>query len=99
MKSLNQENKNNWWQPALATFARLSSWIIAPVIIGLIIGRWLDQKYNTEPWLFLATTGFAFFVSMYGLIKETIKQYKKLESDSKNKKDKEEKQEQEIIKN
>jgi len=88
MKNFIQEKKDAWWQQALITFARLSSWIIAPVIIGLIIGRWLDRKFSTEPWLFLATTGLAFIISMYGLIKETIKQYKKIEKDTKNEADK-----------
>ncbi len=86
----NREHDGNkaWWQPALVIFARSLGWIAAPVIIGTYLGRWLDNKYGTEPWLFIGTVGFAFFISMFGLIKETAEQYKKIEKGSKDKKDK-----------
>lgn len=90
-----QENKNKaystssgqvWWQPAMMMFLKFSSWIFAPVIIAVFIGRWLDNKYETEPFLFLATVGFAFLISMFGLIKIVKEEYKKIEDDAKNKK-------------
>ncbi len=68
-----------WWQPALMLFARLSVWIAGPVIIAVFVGKWLDQKYNSAPWLFLGCVGAAFFISMIGLIKNTIQEYKKIE--------------------
>lgn len=75
----NATEKAAWWQPALLMFLRLATWIAGPVIIALFIGKWLDKKYGTEPWLFLACTGLAFLVSMFGLIKNTIVEYKKIE--------------------
>jgi F0F1-type ATP synthase assembly protein I len=81
------DNEKAWWQPALVIFARSLGWIVAPVIFGSYLGRWLDKKYGTEPWLFISTVGFAFFISMFGLIKETAEQYKKIEKDSRKKND------------
>jgi F0F1-type ATP synthase assembly protein I len=78
-------NNKSWWQPALVIFARSLGWIAAPVILGSYLGRWLDKKYDTEPWLFIGTVGLAFFISMFGLIKETAEQYKKIEKDHENK--------------
>jgi len=74
-----------WWQPALILFARLSAWIVMPILIGIYIGKWLDKKYNSEPWLFLGSVGVAFIISMFALITFTIKEYKKIEKESKNK--------------
>jgi len=77
-------NKNDkaWWQPALIMFARMSGWIAVPVIIGAFLGKWLDEKYNSEPWFFLITVGVSFIISMFGLAKVTIEEYKKINKKS-----------------
>src|SRR3989338_4206553 len=68
-----------WWQPAIIMFLKLSAWIAVPVIIALYVGKWLDEKYRTDPWLFLACIGAAFLISMFGLVKSTLAEYKKIE--------------------
>jgi F0F1-type ATP synthase assembly protein I len=80
-------DQRNWFQPALQTFARLSGWIAFPVIIGAFLGKWLDKKYDTEPWLFLTTIGIAFLISMIGLVTNTVKEFKQIEKTSKIKKE------------
>jgi len=52
----------------------------------LFLGRWLDSRYNSKPWFFLGLTAFAFAVSTFGIIKETMIYYKKLEEDIKKEK-------------
>lgn len=74
-----------WWQPAIAMFLRLSVWIASPVIIALYLGKWLDKKYDSAPWLFLIGMGLAFTVSIFGLIRNTAKELKKFEKESKDK--------------
>lgn len=83
---MQDENKNKeaWWQPALIMFAKLSVWIAAPVVLASFLGKWLDKKYNTEPWLFLGSVGFAFLVSIIGLVIETKREYGKIEDDKNN---------------
>jgi F0F1-type ATP synthase assembly protein I len=74
-----------WWQPAVALFLRLSAWIAAPVVMATILGRWLDGRFGTEPWLFISTVGLAFIISMVVLVKTVAEEYKKIEKDSKSK--------------
>jgi F0F1-type ATP synthase assembly protein I len=65
--------------PVFRLVAVTTAWIVGPVISGAIVGRWLDRKFNSDPWLFLATIGFCFIVSMFGLIMEALKEFKKIE--------------------
>ena len=76
----NQSPKNifTYWQPQLRIVAKLSSWIAIPVILATFLGKWLDKKYDTEPWLFLATVGLAFIISMFGLVKNALTEFKKI---------------------
>lgn len=92
-KNNNLEQKKNaaWWQPSLVLFAKFSGWIAAPVIIAAFLGRWLDKKYGTEPLLFLITVGFAFLISMFGLVKTVKEEYEKIEKDNIEKNNKEKK--------
>lgn len=83
------DGKNNpWWQPGMFLFCRLSGWIGIPVIIGVFVGKWLDRKYGTEPWLFLLTVGTAFILSMFGIVRDALKAMKDIEKEAINKKSK-----------
>jgi len=63
--------------------ANISAWIAFPVIIGLYLGKWLDQKFGTEPWLFLITIALFFLVSLYGLFTSMKQEAKKMEKNIK----------------
>ena len=87
MNELKQnDTKAPWWQPGILLFARLSVWIAGPVILAIFLGRWLDKKYHTEPWLFLLTVGLAFIISMFGIVRDTMKEMKRIEKEDQNKK-------------
>lgn len=73
--------KNESWSLALKVMANISGWIAFPVIIGLFLGRYLDRRFGTEPWLFLATIGACFIISIYGLVINSLKEFKKIEKD------------------
>jgi F0F1-type ATP synthase assembly protein I len=75
--------KKDSWSLALRIAARLTGWVGFPVIIGVFLGKWLDERFNTEPWLFLITIGFCFLISMYGLITSALKEFKKIEQEYK----------------
>ena len=77
------ETKKPEWIKALEMFARLSTWIVFPVLIGALIGSWLDKKYNGNNFIFLGVIGLAFIVSMFGLVKNANKEYKKIDGESK----------------
>ena len=75
--------KNEFWGTSLRIMANISAWIAFPVIIGLYLGKWLDQKFGTDPWLFLVTIAFFFLISLYGLFTSMKKEAKRLEKNIK----------------
>ena len=66
------------WILALKVFSRLSAWLAFPIVIGVFLGEWLDNQYNSSPKYFLIVIGLSFLVSIFGLAKNTLKEYKKL---------------------
>jgi F0F1-type ATP synthase assembly protein I len=74
--------QNDSWSLALRIMARISGWIAFPVLIGVFLGRWLDKMFNTEPFLFLITVAVCFVISMYGLVINALKEFKKIEADA-----------------
>ena len=78
------DEKPAWWQPAIIMFARLSAWIAAPIIFAIYLGKWLDRKFNMEPFLFLFCVGAAFLISMFGIVRSALNEYKKIDSSADN---------------
>jgi len=75
-----ENDKKPYWRDPLIAFGRMSGWVIGPILAALVAGKWLDRKYDTAPFLFLALTGIAFFVSIGGLLKETKKYLKNIKN-------------------
>jgi F0F1-type ATP synthase assembly protein I len=71
--------KDNYLAISLRVLANITAWIAGPVIIGVFVGKWLDNKYHTEPLLLLVTIGLCFLISMYGLVINALKEFKKIE--------------------
>lgn len=64
-------------------FTNISGWIAGPIIIALILGKYLDKKYNSDPWFFLGLTAVAFFISIFGIFKILMKYLKEIEREAK----------------
>ncbi|MDD3101729.1 MAG: AtpZ/AtpI family protein [Patescibacteria group bacterium] len=62
---------------SLKIFSRLSVWIVFPALLGALLGKWLDKKYNSSPRWFLIVIGLSFIFSMIALVKNTLEEYKK----------------------
>jgi len=77
------KKKPAYWVEPIKIAARLSSWIAFPVIVGYFLGAYLDKKYNSSPKWTLIIIGISFFVSMFGLVKNAIDEYKKIEKNEK----------------
>jgi F0F1-type ATP synthase assembly protein I len=73
------KNNKNYWVEPLKMFFRLSAWIVFPVLLGVLLGKWLDNRYNSSPKWFLIVVGLSFVISMVGLVKDTLKEYKNIE--------------------
>jgi F0F1-type ATP synthase assembly protein I len=81
-RNLNKEDKKTytaWWLPAVKIFIKLSGWIVFPVIIALFVGKWLDSKFNTSPWLLFLSIIIAFVVSMVVLGISASREMKKMD--------------------
>ena len=89
MKEDIKNTKAPWWQPGLVLFGRLSGWIAVPVIAGVFIGKYLDRRYKTEPWLFLLSVGAAFILSTFGMVRDARRAMKEIEKEEQDKKSKE----------
>jgi F0F1-type ATP synthase assembly protein I len=84
----NKDNKELWYKPAMMIFANISGWIAGPIILALIVGKWLDNKYDSDPWFFIGLTGVAFFISIFGILKILMKYIKDIEKEAREKREK-----------
>ncbi len=78
----NGDKKKLDWKPALEIFSRVSTWVVAPIVLALIIGKALDSKFGTRPWIFLLFTGIAFITSSFGIVRVVGKFMKDIDSPS-----------------
>jgi len=80
----NNQNKGIWWKPAVELFSQVSTWIVVPIILALIVGKGLDQHYGTKPLIFLILAGAGFLFSLIGIvrvIRKYIEELKKIEEE------------------
>ncbi len=89
MEDNKPKSETKWYSQGIEVFVSVSGWIAGPIIAALFLGKWLDKKYSSEPWLFLLCIGLAFLISSYGIVKITLAYIKKIEQEARDKKDKE----------
>mgnify|MGYP003457137318 CR=1 FL=1 len=77
-------SKDTSTRTALMLFAKISGWIAFPVLMALLVGRWLDERFETTNIFFLGLTAIAFIVSLVGMVRESKKAMAKIETDFKN---------------
>lgn len=82
MNDKNNKNFDYWWGAGLGLFLKLSSWIVAPVLAGVWIGKRLDARFDSEPKFFLISAGVAFIISIAGMIVSALKELKKINSEN-----------------
>ncbi len=75
----------------MGVFTEISGWIAGPVIMAVILGKYLDGKFGTTPWIFIGMTGIAFLVSMWNIWKAVKKYAETLKNNSWQQKDQQQK--------
>jgi 1,4-dihydroxy-2-naphthoate octaprenyltransferase len=80
------DNKVQWWKPGIVIFTKVSVSIAIPILIALFVGKYLDAKYHTEPWIFLGLTAAAFIISLISIWNNLSDYMKKLEKEELDKK-------------
>jgi len=53
----------------LLKFGTLGLEMGAAVVIGLLMGMYLDRRFNSEPWLTLVFLGFGFIAAVRNLLR------------------------------
>jgi len=68
-----EDVNSDWWRPAVFFYAKVTSWIVIPLLIGVWLGGHTSFLLGHKFWsvLFLIA---AFFVTCFGIYKE-IKDY------------------------
>lgn len=82
---MSSSKDNSLWQEALRIFSRLSGWVFLPLLAGVFLGRWLDNRYSSSPRWFLIFTGLAFVISMIGLAIQAKREFAIFDVSSKDK--------------
>lgn len=85
MEDKNNQGEKYWWSAGLALFSRLSVWIIGPILLAIFIGKKLDAKFESEPWLFLLSVGTAFVISISAMVRIGLGEFKKIDSEKEEK--------------
>jgi len=73
--------KRGDWQPGLMLMGEMTAWIVGPIILALFVGKWLDQKYSSEPWFFLGLVGLAFIITAWKIVQIGKDYIKKIEQE------------------
>lgn len=81
----NKDNLNNskdWWKPVLIFYAKTTSWILFPLLLGILAGKYVGKSTGSQT-LFFVFIMIGFGITCFGIYRE-IKNYKKnLEKDGK----------------
>lgn len=82
LQKIDSKAQKAWWEAGLRMFVQLSGWIVFPIVIAIYLGRWLDNKYDKEPWLYLLCVGVAFVVTNVGIVKVAVQTMKQISQES-----------------
>lgn len=69
------ESNLSYWKPVILFYAKTTSWIIFPLILGIFAGKYVSKTVGSQV-LFFIFLMLGFAVSCFGIYRE-IKEYKK----------------------
>ncbi len=80
-------NKKNtiWWRGAVLFFVQVSGYIAGPIIVAVLLGKFLDKYFSTGKIFFFSLIAVAFVVSLVLIVKQSKKAISDIENESKNK--------------
>ncbi len=77
----NESKREPWWKPAITVFGQVSGWVVVPLLLALMLGKYLDGRLGTKPWLFLGLTCVGFAVSSFGIVRVTVAYMREIKKD------------------
>jgi F0F1-type ATP synthase assembly protein I len=75
--------KKPYWKEGAVFFIKVYSYIAAPIVISLFLGKYLDKKFNSYPWCIIALSSISFFIGFFYLYKETVRYIETIEKTEK----------------
>lgn len=63
------------WQPVIVFYVKTTSWIIFPLVLGILAGKYVGQSFGNQV-LFFVFVMLGFGITCSGIYRE-IKEYKK----------------------
>ncbi len=72
---LSQQSNFDYWKPVLYFYAKTTSWIILPLLLGALAGGYVSRTVGSQV-LFFVFIMFGFLITCLGIYRE-VKQYKK----------------------
>ena len=72
LKNDNDPDKTSKYQE-MGNYLGLGLQLAVTVIVMVFLGIWLDEKFNTNPWLTVICSMFGIFAAMYTFIKSVLK--------------------------
>jgi F0F1-type ATP synthase assembly protein I len=82
------EKKNNDLWQALNLLGQLGYIIAIPLVVLALLGRFLDKKYDTSPWLLIVGMFFSLMISSVWVYKKSAEiMAAAIDNDKKDKKD------------
>jgi hypothetical protein len=67
------------YQTIARTLGAMTGWILVPAILGGTLGTWLDGRYGTAPWLFLLILGLSFIISIVGVARIALSEFRRID--------------------
>ncbi len=76
-------NENNpWWKPAMFFYAKVTSWIIIPLVLAILLGKYVTKTIGSQS-LFFIFVMLGFGISCFGIYREVKNYQKGLDNDKK----------------
>ena len=81
---MRMQNDSAYYRLAFKIFADLTGAIAAPAVLGALLGKWLDARYNTSPRYILLLLFLAFLCTAMMIVRKSTNYKEQYESISKN---------------
>ena len=59
-------------RPSPWSYMGLGVELVAPILLGVFVGRWLDGRWGTEPWLLVGGSVLGLFVGFYSFLRSVL---------------------------
>ncbi|MDQ3075691.1 MAG: hypothetical protein M3Q34_00995 [bacterium] len=69
-----KSSDNAWLRPVMIFYAKVTSWIIVPLVIAVLLGKYASASLGSQVLFFIAVI-IGFLITCFGIYRE-LKEYK-----------------------